>query len=57
MFDERKREEDLRRKDDEITAEKGRMLKTIGTLTFEHDYLRQSCDKLDIDPEPQGHNR
>ncbi len=57
VFDERKREEDLRRRDDEVAAERDRMLKTIGTLTLERDYLRQSCDKLGIDPEPQSPGR
>jgi hypothetical protein len=33
------------------------MLKTIGTLTFERNYLQQSCDKLDIDLESQSLDR
>lgn len=52
VFDEGRREADARRKEAQVEAERDAMLKTIGTLTIERDYLRRSCEKLGVDPEP-----
>ena len=54
VFDEKKRADDEKRKEAEVVAEKNAMLRTIGTLTLERDYLRQSCEKLGIDPNSIG---
>ena len=57
VFDEKKRDENLRRREEEVAAERDDMLKTIGTLTLERDYLRRSCEKLGIDGRPESAGR
>lgn len=51
VFDEKKRAGEVQRKEEEVAAEKDAMLRKIGILTIERDYLRQSCEKLGIDPD------
>lgn len=50
VFDEKKRAGEVQRKEEEVAAEKDRVLRKIDILTIERDYLRQSCEKLGIDP-------
>ena len=51
VFDEKKRAGEVQRKEEEVAAEKDAMLRKIGILIIERDYLRQSCEKLGIDPD------
>jgi putative transposase len=51
VFDEKKRAGEAQRKEEEVAAEKDRVLRKIDILTIERDYLRQSCEKLGIDPD------
>lgn len=52
IFDESRREKDIQQKDDELRDQREEMLKTIGTLTLERDYLQQVCKKLGSRQEP-----
>lgn len=53
VFDEGRRERGSRRKEAEVEAERDEMLKKIGRLAIEHDYLRRSCERLGVDPGPR----
>ncbi len=45
VFDENKREKEMRRKEQELEARRAELYKTIGQLTIERDWLRQ-CGKM-----------
>jgi transposase-like protein len=46
IFDEKRWAREHEKADREAEAEKGRMLKTIGQLTMERDYLKDATEKL-----------
>jgi transposase-like protein len=51
VFEEPARKQDEKRKEKKVEAERDVLLKKIGQLTVERDYLRQSCEDLGVDPE------
>lgn len=52
VFNERQTEKDIRRKEAELEQDRERMLKTIGQLTMERDFL-QNCFRRNGLPVPQ----
>lgn len=54
VFDMKRRGDEAKRKEAEVEAERDEMLRKIGAPTLERDYLRRSCKKLGIDPNPVG---
>lgn len=52
VFDESKREKEIRRREEELELERDEMLKTIGQLTLERDFL-QCCFRKAGRPVPE----
>ena len=52
VFDESKREKEIRRREEELGLERDEMLKTIGQLTLERDFL-QCCFRKAGRPVPE----
>lgn len=52
VFDEGRRKEDGRKAEERNRDEREEMLKTIGALTLERDYLQQVCLKFGSGDEP-----
>jgi transposase-like protein len=52
VFDEDRRKKDSKLKETEIRDQREEMLKTIGALTLERDYLQQVCLKLGEGQQP-----
>ena len=50
VFDETRRQRDEKAKEEAFGRERDEMLKTIGSLTLERDWLRRSCEKFGVDP-------
>ena len=53
-FDQTKQEKEARRKEAALKKENERMLKTIGQLTIERDFL-QDCFRITGEPVPEMH--
>lgn len=49
VFDESRRQRDEKAKECTREQERDEMLKTIGALTLERDFLRRSCEKLGVE--------
>lgn len=54
VFSDRKQEKEARRKEASLEKERSKMLKTIGQLTLERDYL-QECFRICGQPVPELH--
>lgn len=54
VFAESKIEKNARRKEDDLKRDREQMLKTIGQLTLERDYL-QDCFRISGQPVPELH--
>ena len=52
IFDENRRKNDEKQKDEVLKGEREAMLKTIGALTLERDWLQQVCLKYGSEQEP-----
>ena len=50
VFDETRRRRDEKAKEEAFGRERDEMLKTIGSLTLERDWLRRSCERFGVDP-------
>ena len=50
VFDEQRRKAEQKRKEEALEEERDRLLRKVGELTLECDYLQRSCEKLGIDP-------
>lgn len=48
VFNESTQEKQLRKKEEQLKSERETMLKSIGQLTLERDFLRQCCEKTGI---------
>lgn len=45
VFDESRRERELRKKEQTLDEERDRLMKTIGQLTVERDWLQRNCEQ------------